>query len=545
MVPHDGYKVSASAESLFEAVAQSQRIFYRGGAVVELVNDENEYISQPLIPAAAVTRFEKYVTFEKPGSGGGASTLTNITEQTAKLYLKSEAAQTCLPKLNGIVHCPMLVEKDGRLIEVKQGYNADTGLFVTSAKLPESVSLETAVNLLTRILDDFDFVTPGDRSRAIASMITPALKLGGFIKGPVPVDVAEANASQSGKTYRQKMIAAIYNQKLAVVTKKTGGGVGGLEESFCEHLIKARVFIQFDNVRGKLDSQFLESFLTADGSFLARVPNLGSMNVDPSKFILFISSNGFETTKDLANRASIIGIRKRIDYQFERPQGMDLLEFISRIQTVLIGSVFAVIREWHGKGKPKTSDTRHDFREWCQTLDWIVQHIFHAAPLMDGHDGAKLRAANPSLTFLRALAIKLNERRAIAQALSAGDISQFCLEEDVEIPGARLEEQTVEQGPQQIGKIMKPLFKDGGEVSVGEFKVVRTGQQQISDKGNQFEAYRYTFSLTTPVPPSTLPAAAPTNAAIPTIPPTTAPVTPAISTTSPQPPLSAGNAPTD
>ena len=38
-VPHDGYKISASAESLFKAVAESRRFFYRGGAVVELVDD--------------------------------------------------------------------------------------------------------------------------------------------------------------------------------------------------------------------------------------------------------------------------------------------------------------------------------------------------------------------------------------------------------------------------------------------------------------------------------------------------------------------------
>jgi hypothetical protein len=43
---------------------------------------------------------------------------------------------------------------------------------------------------------------------------------GGFINGPVPVDVAAAkNASQSGKTYGQKMVAALSNQTIVVVTK--------------------------------------------------------------------------------------------------------------------------------------------------------------------------------------------------------------------------------------------------------------------------------------------------------------------------------------
>jgi hypothetical protein len=46
-------------------------------------------------------------------------------------------------------------------------------------------------------------------------------------------------------------------------------------------------------------------------------------------------------------------------------------------------------------------------------LDWIVQNIFHAAPLMDGHDEAKQRAASPQLTFLRSVAVKLTERQRL------------------------------------------------------------------------------------------------------------------------------------
>ena len=31
----------------------------------------------------------------------------------------------------------------------------------------------------------------------------------------------------------------------------------------------------------------------------------------------------------------------------------------------------------------------HDFRGWCATLDWIVQNLLGAAPLMDGHREAQ------------------------------------------------------------------------------------------------------------------------------------------------------------
>jgi len=64
------------------------------------------------------------------------------------------------------------------------------------------------------------------------------------------------------------------------------------------------------------------------------------------------------------------------------------------------------------------------------------------------------------LTFLRTVAIKLNERHGLGQALTASDISQICLDADIAIPGLNSEDQTIEKAPMQIGKIMKPLFKD-------------------------------------------------------------------------------------
>jgi hypothetical protein len=65
---------------------------------------------------------------------------------------------------------------------------------------------------------------------------------------PVAFFAGGADASQAGKTYRQKLLAAVYNQNLSVVTKQAGG-MGSMEETFSDHLVKGKVFIQFDNVR--------------------------------------------------------------------------------------------------------------------------------------------------------------------------------------------------------------------------------------------------------------------------------------------------------
>ena len=500
-IPGGPVTITESAETLFRAIAPRRELFYRGGLVVELVADESGSATQVVDKAAAQSRFEKYARFVKPGRAAGQAlpTPTNIDESIATKYLKSEACRDLLPRLNGVLQCALLVEKNGQLHRVVEGYDEATGLLIANGKPPERMSLEYALDFLTFLVNDFDFVTPGDRSRAIASLITPALKLGRLIQGSIPVDVAEANASQSGKTYRQKLVAALYNQRLAVVTKKSGG-VGSMEETFCDHLVKGRAFIQFDNVRGKLDSQLLESFLTASGPFSARIPHYGHLVIDSSQYIVFISSNGFEATKDLANRASIIRIRKREGFQYRSLGGMDVLQLTYLWQPMFMGAVFAVVEEWFRQGKPRTNETRHDFREWAQSLDWIVQNIFHEKPLMEDHDVAKERASSPQLSFMRNVAVRLSERGKLGTSMSASDLADFCLDEDIDMPGLTADNQTVEEGRKQIGRIMSKLLGEKTELLFDQFRMVREKEKVFTSAGNDQMLHRYTITNANPAP---------------------------------------------
>ena len=52
----------------------------------------------------------------------------------------------------------------------------------------------------------------------------------------------------------------------------------------------SRPFVLLDNFRGKLDSAYIESFLTAPGTFPARVPNRGSIDVEPARFVVMMTN---------------------------------------------------------------------------------------------------------------------------------------------------------------------------------------------------------------------------------------------------------------
>ena len=86
----------------------------------------------------------------------------------------------------------------------------------------------------------------------------------------------------------------------------------------------------------------------------------------------------------------------------------DLLDHVRHWQDYYLGCVFAVIRAWHAHGQPRTKETRHDFREWAQIVDWIVQNIFQTVPLMDGHQQAQERVSNPALVWLRSVVLAVN-----------------------------------------------------------------------------------------------------------------------------------------
>src|SRR5207237_8076272 len=111
-----------------------------------------------------------------------------------------------------------------------------------------------------------------------------------------------------------------------------------------------------------------------------------------------MTSNGVETTRDFANRSSILRIRKLEGHQYKQfPEG-DLLAHVRANQPYYLGCVFSVLREWLGCGKPRTlGETRHDFVECSQTLNAIVVSLFSAAPLLDGHGSAQERLITPAV----------------------------------------------------------------------------------------------------------------------------------------------------
>jgi hypothetical protein len=414
---------------------------------------------------------------------------TLCPEETARALLESRPAGDRLPNVTLMAACPVIAPDGNGVKVLNAGWHPDGGgVFVTGGQPPPAVPVEEAVTALSALLADFDFSTPSDRSRALASLVAPALRFGGFFTGSLPVDVGEADASQSGKTYRQKVVAAIYRETPNIVVQRSGG-VGGFDEGLSQKLIDGRPFILLDNLRGKLDSPFFESILTAPGTMPARVPHRGEIQIDPRGFVFQITSNGVETTTDLANRASIIRIRKRpVGHAFHSyPEG-DLFAHVVAKQAYYLGCVFAVVERWSTAGRSRTADTRHNFREWAQTMDWITQHIFNAPPLLDGLEAARERVSDPRRTWLRSMCLAFRAANSTG-AVNASQIAEFAIDNDMPIPGVqRTADPTI--AARRVGSIMAAVFGAGNEIDIDGMKIFRASRHSEAAK-KQVPVYHF------------------------------------------------------
>lgn len=458
-----------AARHIFSVIGPSNRLFMRGTTVHEVAREPTGEHSLLPVPAdrfvSMIETFDaRVMRRELREDGTPRWRTTTFPASAAKVALLSNGAREGLPAIRQLVSAPVLVAGDGTASHViGKGYHPHAGgTYVIHGQAPRQVPLAEAVELLLSILVDFDFASPGDISRAVASLLSPTMKIGGWIDDDFPLDLAEADQSQSGKTYRFRLIHAIYREHPSAIANGHGG-VGSMDERVSTALINGRPFIVFDNFRGRMDSQILESAIRGVGKVSARALRM-ACDVDCTPFIWQLSTNGAELTRDLANRSIITRIRKRpSEHAFTLyPEG-DVRAHIRANQPKVLGAVHAVVSEWAKRGRPMTSESRHDFRTWCRIMDWIVQNVFGLAPLLDGHREEQERTANPKLQWLRDVVTALLVDGYQGQGLTASDLAECAEEHDLGLPGRK---DSVDAPETRVGKLLGRVFREAGGETV-------------------------------------------------------------------------------
>jgi hypothetical protein len=486
ILPCPKCEINESARECFTVLRKTLRYFTRDRTVFEVVYDEDGNLRLiELDPAAFRSQLESYFRLAIRRTLPDGQTVIVIENRcsvdSAIALLKADPTFELLPRIKILTAAAVFTEIDGRIEALKEGYHDILGgILVTRKREIIEVDLKEATASLLALLDDFDFVSGADRSRALANFISPALRLGGLLPADFPLDLSEANESQSGKTYRQKVVCALYGEEPFVLNKNEDSGVGSLDERASDGLISGKPFLMIENLRGPIRSQLVESALRGAGLVQARRAYSRSVQVKTNRVCWMLSSNKAETTPDLANRSIITRIRKQAPgYAFKTFDEGDLLRHVEAKSDYYLSCVLSVLREWYSKGRPRTDDTRHDFREWCQTLDWIVQNIFGCSPLLEGHRSEQARISNPNLNWLRDVGVCAEKDDRLEKALKPAEISELCEAHGIDIPGCSTRTDD-DQKSMTTGKILKRLFANTNTIEVGSYLIRRETRDEYN-----------------------------------------------------------------
>lgn len=506
ILPSDHYDHVKAGTRIFSEIAKTHTLFIRGGRVVELIGTQHGPELSILRPPALQSRLDRYGTPTMAHilmDGKPCLRVKRCPRQTAEVLLDSLEARELLPPIASITAAPVLIKHEEGLKVLGPGYHIEQGgILVTGGTDPPIIPIPEAVKAIKGLFQDFAFQTSADYSRALAMLITPALKLGGFLTTPTPIDIAEADQSQSGKTYRQTITRLVYREPGYLISRREGG-VGSLDESISSALMSGRIFIVADNLRGKVDSQYLESITTSPEWIPVRVPHRGEVLVDARSVSFSITSNGIETTRDLANRSCFVRIRKREPgYKWHPwPEG-SLHAHVEVNQGFYLGCVHAVIRNWFEQGCPKTNETRHDMREWAGSLDWICRHIFETDPLMDSHQETQRRVSNPALVWLRALCQAVEQNELLEKGLQTSELWELSLSNGITLPNHNKDIEG-SAAHQAVGRILGNCFNQEEEssISIDGYKIQRSESTKEDEKNRcDRKVKHYTISRIAPCP---------------------------------------------
>lgn len=470
---------------IFSHLGTARRLFTRGGVAHEIRTSASDPdCLSPVTPERFCSLVEKcnhrVCRREKnPKDGKFVWRKTGFPISSAKIMLETDEARNNLPPIVQISAAAILT-KAGQVLG--RGYHDHGGgVLVTAKTLPVEMPFESARASLLGLLDDFRFTSPSDLSRAVASFISPALKAGGHIADDFPIDVAEADQSQSGKTFRQKLVCKIYDEIPAAIIQSRGG-VGSLDEALATALITGRPFIAMDNFRGKLDSTLLEEATRGHEVVTCRALRR-SVEVRTRPFNFQLSLNDGEFTRDVANRSIITRIRKQPPgFIYRQYKEGRLGDHVEANQNYYLGAVFACIREWQRLGRPTTADTRHSFRGWSQALDGIIQHVMRLEPLLDGHSAQQDRVANPNLQWLRAILLSAKSGD-IGIEINTGQFLRIAEDAGIDFPG---NPNSKDDPAIRAGRILGKLFRDseGHPVIVDGFLFSRNEGADYSGNGS-------------------------------------------------------------
>ena len=402
-------------------------VYQRAGALVTtgtvpvMTSEHREIEAQQIVPLgdhALLEAASAAAYFEKWDARVGDMVSANASMMIVKA-LEQRIGKFKFPVLSGIIGAPTL-RADGSILSTP-GYDKRSGLLldpagVTFPAIPERPSraaAETALGILGDIIAGFPFVTPADRSVALALLLTAVVRRS---LRTAPLFGLTAPTPGSGKSLIVDCGSVLSTGKEAGVVAMSGNPEE-LEKRLGA-LLMGGAHIALDNIEQPLGGDLLCQLLTQQ---TVRPRILGKSEVPevPTSVLVTATGNNLTLFGDMTRRALLC----RLDAGVERPElrefDFDPVERAKAERGKLVVAALTILRAYHVAGRPAQAAPLGSFEDWSRTVRDALLWLGCADPVstMD-----VARALDPKMERLRSVMVNWNaviggERVSVSQVI--------------------------------------------------------------------------------------------------------------------------------
>lgn len=357
--------------------------------------------------------------FEKFDARAGEYVPTNCP-MTIPKTLRERKGHLRLPTLTGILNAPTL-RPDGSVL-AKQGFDEATGLLFDAAgetfpAVPEKPTLSdarSALRLLEGLLTGFPFVSDGDRSVALAGLLTATIRKS---LPTAPAFAFSAPTAGSGKSTLVDLMSILATGREAGVIAP--GKNDEETEKRLASLLLAGAPIALDNADHGIGGELLCQILT-QRSVRMRVLGKSDTPELPTNVMVTMTGNNLQLVGDMTRRALLC----TLDPKEERPElrsfAFDPIERTKERRGDLVVAALTVLRAYHHAGRPPQATRLGSFGEWSDMVRGALLWLSATDPV---ETTEKARSADPKLERLQAVLAQWSKVIGVENA-SANDAAQ-------------------------------------------------------------------------------------------------------------------------
>lgn len=314
-------------------------------------------------------------------------TITTPPPRIAKDMLVDDGQKEKLPPIRSIMYAPVVNAK-GRIIHTP-GYHPGDKIYLDTTGLPAPPKTATKEDALAAygrlftsgigIFGEFPYASQSDRANAIVLLLTPFLRP--YVWGNAPLALVESAEQGSGKTLLAKNMLRVFDPYPTEPSAPTSRDAKDAESEWTKVLATAvkggPSVLYFDNIRGTLASQGLESLLTTEVWTTRLLGTNDDVTAWPFLITLVASSNNTEANRDMARRCYII----RLDPNMERPESRtgfhipDLDNYVKENRGEILTDVLTILTAWIQSGRPEGGMVKGSFQRWASVMSGILDFL--------------------------------------------------------------------------------------------------------------------------------------------------------------------------